>query len=352
MANESSESVLNERAQHLLKVMVERYIQEGQPVGSRLLSRDSGLDLSPASVRNVMADLEELGFVQSPHTSAGRVPTVKGYRFFVDTLLTVRPIDRREVQRMESELVATLGDPQELVASTSTLLSGITRLAGVVTLPRREHSSWRQIEFLPLSDNRVLAILVINEREVQNRILHLEGGYSSSQLQKAANYLNAHFAGRDLNEVRESLLREMREARESMNELMLTAISMAEQVFGGEDEGEGEYVIAGQTNLMEFAELSDVEKLRRLFDAFNQKRDILHLLDKCVTASGVQIFIGEESGYQVLDECSVVTSPYEVDGEVVGVLGVIGPTRMAYERVIPIVDVTARLLGAALNSRK
>jgi heat-inducible transcriptional repressor len=198
----------------------------------------------------------------------------------------------------------------------------------------------------------VLAILVINEREVQNRILHLEGGYSSSQLQKAANYLNAHFAGRDLNEVRESLLREMREARESMNELMLTAISMAEQVFGGEDEGEGEYVIAGQTNLMEFAELSDVEKLRRLFDAFNQKRDILHLLDKCVTASGVQIFIGEESGYQVLDECSVVTSPYEVDGEVVGVLGVIGPTRMAYERVIPIVDVTARLLGAALNSRK
>lgn len=344
---------LNERAQHLLKVLVEHYIRDGEPVGSRTLSRDSGLELSPASIRNVMSDLEELGFIASPHTSAGRVPTVKGYRFFVDTLLTVKPLAQQEVRLIRQQLDVEETDPQALLASASSMLSAITRMTGVVTLPRREHIAWRHIEFLPLSDNRVLAILVINEGEVQNRVLHLERHYEPAVLQQISNYLNTHFAGKDIQAVRAELLSDLRRTRERMNELMLAAITLAEKVVEdrGRDQGRS-YVMAGETNLMEWAELSDVEKLRRLFEAFNQRREILHLLDKCIVAEGVQIFIGEESGYRVLDECSVVTAPYKVGDEVVGVLGVIGPTRMAYERVIPLVDLTARLLGAALNPRK
>ena len=353
MMNSAANPGLNERAQHLLKALVERYIRDGEPVGSRTLSRGSGIELSAASIRNVMADLEELGFIASPHTSAGRVPTVKGYRFFVDTLLTVKPLAQQEVRLIRQQLDVEEADPQALLASASSLLSAVTRMAGVVTLPRRDHIAWRQIEFLPLSDNRVLAILVINEGEVQNRVLHLDRRYEAGALQQISNYLNAHFAGRDIQAVRTALLDELRRTRESMNELMLAAIHMAEKVAEGRSREQGRtYVMAGETNLMEWAELSDVEKLRRLFEAFNQRREILHLLDKCIAAEGVQIFIGEESGYQVLDECSVVTAPYKVGDEVVGVLGVIGPTRMAYERVIPLVDLTARLLGAALNPRR
>ncbi|MGH8377472.1 MAG: heat-inducible transcriptional repressor HrcA [Gammaproteobacteria bacterium] len=353
MTSGMRETGLNERAQHLLKVLVEHYIRDGEPVGSRTLSRDSGLDLSPASIRNVMADLEELGFITAPHTSAGRVPTVKGYRVFVDTLLTVKPLGKQDVQLIRQQLDIGDPNPQALLASASSILSAITHMTGVVTLPRREHIAWRHIEFLPLSDKRVLAILVVNEGEVQNRILNLDRSYDASSLQQIGNYLNTHFAGKDIQAVRAELLNELRRTRESMNKLMLAAITMAEKVVEtrGRDAGHS-YVMAGETNLMEWAELSDKEKLRRLFEAFNQRRDILHLLDKCVVAEGVQIFIGEESGYRVLDECSVVTAPYSVGDEVVGVLGVIGPTRMAYERVIPIVDLTARLLGAALNPRK
>ncbi|HEX5339983.1 MAG TPA: heat-inducible transcriptional repressor HrcA [Gammaproteobacteria bacterium] len=348
-----TEPGLTDRAQQLLKVLVERYIREGEPVGSRTLSRDSGMDLSPASIRNVMADLEELGFVASPHTSAGRVPTVKGYRFFVDTLLTVKPLEQQQVRLIRQQLASEEPNPQVLLASASGMLSVITHMTGVVTLPRREHIAWRHIEFVRLSESRVLVILVVNEGEVQNRVLHLEHNYDAAALQQIGNYLNTHFAGKDIHAVRAELLNELHRTRENMNNLMLAAITMAEKVFDvrGRDENRS-YVMAGETNLMEWAELSDVEKLRRLFDAFNSKRDILQLLDKCIAAEGVQIFIGEESGYQVLDECSVVTAPYKVDDRVVGVLGVIGPTRMAYERVIPIVDMTARLLGAALNPRK
>jgi heat-inducible transcriptional repressor len=342
-------AVLSERAQHLLRVLVERYIRDGQPVGSRALARDAGLDLSPATIRNVMADLEDLGFVKAPHTSAGRVPTVQGYRFFIDALLTVKPLGTHEVEVFKRALDPDL-NTQGLVESASALLSGITRMAGVVTMPRREHASLRHLEFLGLSDNRVLAILVLSEREVQNRIIHTDRHYGADELQQAANYLNAQFAGRDINDVRDDLLREMQEARESMNRMMLAAIEMAAKVFEARAPKD-DYVLAGQTNLMDFAELSSVEKLRVLFDAFNRKRDILHLLDQCIRAQGVQIFIGEESGYQMLGECSVVTAPYSSEGRVLGVLGIIGPTRMAYERVIPIVDVTAKLLGAALNPR-
>ena len=254
---------------------------------------------------------------------------------------------------MQQHLDADDANPQALLASASNLLSSITHMTGVVTLPKREHIAWRHIEFLPLSDNRVLVILVVNDGEVQNRVLNLDRGYDAASLQQIGNYLNSHFAGRDIQQARREVLDEMRRTRESMNQLMLAAIGMAEKVFEarGKDEARS-YMMAGETNLMEFAELSDVEKLRRLFEAFNQKRDILHLLDKCAAAEGVQIFIGEESGYKVLDAVSVVTAPYSVGDEVVGVLGVIGPTRMAYERVIPIVDVTAKLLSAALNPRK
>lgn len=352
MNADSSDKALSERAQHLLKALVERYIRDGEPVGSRTLSRDAGLDLSPASIRNVMADLEELGFVAAPHTSAGRVPTVKGYRLFVDTLLTVRPLAEQEVLSMRSQLDAGEANPQALLMSASNLLSSITHMTGVVTVPKREHIAWRHIEFLPLSQDRVLVILVVNEGEVQNRVLNLEKGYDAATLQQIGNYLNSHFAGRDIQAARTELLNEMRRTRESMNELMLSAISMAEKVFEARGKDDRSYMMAGETNLMEFAELSDVEKLRRLFEAFNHKRDILHLLDKCTAAEGVQIFIGEESGYRVLDDVSVVSAPYSAGKDVVGVLGVIGPTRMAYERVIPIVDMTARLLSAALNPRK
>ena len=342
--------VLNERSQRLLKFLVERYIRDGQPVGSRTLSKDSGLDLSPASIRNVMADLEESGLINSPHTSAGRVPTALGYRFFVDSLLTIKPLAEREILSLKNQ-IGPVEDSHSLLASASSMLSEISSMAGIVMLPRRDMVALRQVEFLPLSGNQVLVVLIINEREVQNRIIQTSRRYSPAELQQAANYLNQSFAGRDLKSVRDRLLGEMNQTRENMDQLMVAAIEMADKAFQPENE-RGDYLMAGQTNLMNYAEMSNIDRLKQLFETFNRKRDVLHLLDQCMHAEGVQIFIGEESGYQALDECSLVTSPYKVAGEVVGVLGVIGPTRMAYDRMIPIVDVTAQLLGAALNQSK
>jgi len=352
MTHDARDEALNERAQRLLRVLVESYIREGQPVGSRLLSRDSGLNLSSATIRNVMADLEELGFVASPHTSAGRVPTDKGYRFFVDTLLRVQPLESSAVTEMRRQLDSTHDSSKALVEAASQLLSSVTQLAGVVTLPSPQQASITHIEFVGLSENRVLAVLVLDDREVQNRIIQLERRYSAEELRRAASFLNEQFRGRTLPQVRAEILRELKETREHMNQVMLDAITFAQQVFEAPSEQPLEYVIAGETNLMGVAELSSVEKLKRLFDAFNEKRDFLHLLDQSLKAQGVQIFIGHESGYQILDEVSIVTAPYSLGDMAVGVLGVIGPTRMAYERVIPIVDVTAKLLGAALNSRR
>jgi heat-inducible transcriptional repressor len=359
MTAEGREELLSERAQHLLRALIESYIRDGQPVGSRSLSRESGLQLSSATIRNVMADLEELGFVASPHTSAGRIPTDKGYRFFVDTLLHVQPVDeaaaaeiRRQLEGRQAE--AARESSKDLIATVSQLLSSVTRLAGVVTLPRAAEASITQIEFVGLSENRVLVVLVYGEREVQNRIIQLERYYSPDELKRASNFLNEQFRGRSLAQVRQEILRQLSETRAHMNQVMLDAISMAQHVFEAGTAGDDqlEYVIKGETNLMGVGELSSVEKLRRLFEAFNEKRDFLHLLDHSLRAEGVRIFIGHESGYQILDDCSVVTAPYGSPDSVVGVLGVIGPTRMAYERVIPIVDMTAKLLGAALNSRR
>jgi heat-inducible transcriptional repressor len=347
VSTQQNEPPLNERALQLFKTLVERYIRDGEPVGSRTLSRDSVLKLSPATVRNVMADLEECGLLRSPHTSAGRVPTNQGFRFFVDTLLRVEPLERAQVAMLEEQLRPDQ-NRGALMESASALLSDITHLAGVVMLPRHEHVTLRQVEFLSLSEDQVLVILVVNEREVQNRIIRTGRPYSQAELQQAANYLNGLCAGKDLVTVREEILSELRAARETMNAMMQAAVEMAEKALMTEP-GAEEMVVAGQTNLMDGGELADMEKLRRLFEAFNEKRELLHLLDHSLNARGVQIFIGEESGFNVLDECSVITAPYGSDDEVLGVLGVIGPTRMAYDRVIPVVDITARLLSAALN---
>jgi heat-inducible transcriptional repressor len=346
---ESGGGEMGERAQHLLRVLVDKYIREGSPVGSRALSRDSGLSLSPATIRNIMADLEDLGFVNSPHTSAGRVPTIKGYRFFVDTLVKLSPPNQTELARLRQDLSEASGDPQAVALSVSNLLSAVTRLAGVVTVPRRAQMALRQIEFLPLSNRRVLAILVINDREVQNKILDVERDFTADELKTAANYLTEQFGGRDLRQVRRSLLTELRKTRESMNAAMTDAIRMAEQAFPDREDA-GDFVMAGETNLLEVEELADLGTLRSLFEAFSRRRDILHLLDQSLNADGVQIFIGQESGYKLLDSVSIVVAPYAADDDSMGVIGVIGPTRMAYERVIPIVDITAKLLGRALKS--
>lgn len=342
---------INERAQLLLKTLIERYIRDGQPVGSKALAKDAKLDLSPATIRNVVADLERLGLVSSPHTSAGRVPTELGYRLFIDNLVSIKPLQSQEVQALASSLDPASGTPQ-LVEMASTMLSGLTQMAGVVMLPTQKPAPLRQIEFLPLSENRVLAILVFNKEDVQNRVIHTARTYTLPELTRIANYLNEQFIGKDVNTVRQNLLQEMQKAKESMDRLMRSAIEMAEKVFQQSDTGQSsDFVMAGETNLMGYEEMADVARLRQLFEAFNEKQGILNLLDKSLQAQGVQIFIGHESGYEALDNCSVVTASYSANDEVLGVLGIIGPTRMAYDRIIPVVDVTAKLLGTVLNQR-
>ena len=336
--------MLTDRAQILLKTLVERYIADGEPVGSRTLSRHAGLDLSPASIRNVMADLEEMGFVASPHTSAGRVPTPRGYRFFVDTLLTVRPLAQVEVAQLETSLAAS--DPQRLIASASSLLSDLSQFAGLVMTPRR-NPAFRQIEFLSLSEKRILLIIVTMEGEVENRVILTDTPYSASALTEAANYFNQHFAGHRFDQVRSKLRDELGRMRDDITRLMAAAVDAGSQAL---DTSQDSMVVSGSRKLLDVEELSgNMRNLRRLFDAFEQKTGLLQLLDQSRSAAGVQVFIGGESELLPLDECSLVTAPYSVDGQVVGTLGVVGPTRMAYERVVPIVDITAKLLSSALS---
>jgi heat-inducible transcriptional repressor len=349
MSADSTPAIPNERAQYLLSVLIQRFIRDGHPVGSRTLSRDSGLDLSPATIRNVMSDLEHLGLISAPHTSAGRIPTSQGYRFFVDTLVHYKEPEEGEINQLRSELNEQADDPDAFVGSVSEMLSAITSMAGVVTIPRGQQAILRQIEFLALSDHRVLVILVINDREVQNRILHTEHNYGASELQRAANFINENYVGTELAEVRKRLIEDLDSTRNTMNQAMHDIVSVAQSALEGATAVQGEFVIRGETNLMDFAELSDIETIRRLFDAFSRKRFMLDLLDRSINADGVQVFIGEESGYGLLDEVSVITAPYKLDDNHVGVLGVIGPTRMAYDRVVPIVDITARLLSSAFN---
>ncbi len=339
--------MLDERSRTLLKALVEHYIADGQPVGSRALSKFSGLDLSPATIRNVMADLEEAGFVASPHTSAGRVPTPRGYRLFVDSLLTVQPLEAHQRGAMEEALQ---GRPSnQIIASASQLLSSLTHFAGVVIAPRRASSRIRQIEFLSLAEKRILLIIVTTDGDVQNRILNTERAYSAAELVSAANYLTQNFAGFDFEQIRHRLVTEIQQIRDDIKPLMHLALDAGDAAMA---ENALPYVISGERNLLDVEELSsNMKRLRELFDLFEQRSSLMRLLDVSNQADGVQIFIGGESGIASLDECSVITAPYAVDGQVVGSVGVIGPTRMAYERVIPIVDITARLLSSALSTK-
>jgi len=339
--------MLDRRSQILLKTLVERYVTEGEPVGSRALSRYSGLDLSPATVRNIMADLEELGFIASPHTSAGRVPTPRGYRFFVDTLLKIKPLDRVEISQLECNLHPE--DPQKLISSASQLLSELTHFAGVVVAQRRQSAAFRHIEFLALSEKRVLLILVTPQGDVQNRILFTEKTFTPSELTTVANFLNQNYAGVTFDDIRRRVQDELKRLREDMMGLMTAALDASDKALSESAES---YVISGERNLLDSHDLSsNMSKLRELFNLFEKKTVLMQVLEVSTRAHGVQIFIGGESGIMQLDECSVVTAPYEVDGHVVGTVGVIGPTRMAYERVIPIVDVTAKLLSSALSQQ-
>ena len=339
---------LTPRAERLLKALIEQYIAEGQPVGSRTLVKQAGLEFSPATVRNIMSDLEEFGLIRSPHTSAGRVPTERGYRFFVNTLLAVKPPKTLDTASIEDRFLADQ-DPQQLIESVSGLLSQVTKLAGIVRVPRRVDAGFLQLDFLSLSPTRVLVILVTQDGQVLNRVIHPKRSYSASELQQAANIFNGAYAGLSLDEVRRSLVEALRRDSEDMQQILRSAVEMAHQVFAGEVMSEAPLFVSGETNLLAFPELSNTEKLRRLFEAFTAKQDLLHLLDQSMVSQGVQIFIGAESGYEALESCSVVTAPYEVDGQIVGTVAVVGPTRMSYDRVISVVDVTARLLSGALS---
>lgn len=339
---------LSDRARHLLKTLVGRYIRDGEPVGSRTLARSSGLKLSPATIRNVMSDLEEFGFVAAPHTSAGRIPTTEGYRFFVDALLTVKPMDLDVKARLENDLT-TPQTTQELVTRASSLLSAVTNFVGLVTVPKREQFAFRHIDFVLIEPRKVLVIIVFDDNEVQNRVIETRQDHTPMDLEHAANYLNQEFSGLFLQDIHDRILREMHQARESMESAMQATMDVAQGAF--KTEPKDDMVLAGQTNLMSHHDFTDIGRLRELFEAFAQKRDILQLLDACIQAQGVRLFIGDETGSEALDACSLVTAPYSVDDKVVGVLGVIGPTRMRYDRIIPVVDATARILGSALNPK-
>jgi len=338
---------LSPRASSLLKTLVEMHIREGQPIASKNLQGESGLSVSPATVRNIMAELEDLGYLASPHTSAGRIPTAQGYRFFVDSLLQVGPVEQGAVSALNAAL-----DPNrstsELVQSASNLLAQITYQTGIVTVPKPASSQLRQIEFLPLSGDRVLVILVINEREVQNRIIQMQRPMNEEQLKAAADIINQRYAGADLSQVKTQIVREMAEARSRIDAYLEAALELASVAIDTQEQSEN-VMVTGEASLLNQASPEDMQKLRELFDAFERKRDLLELLERCSRADGIQIFIGEEAGFDVFGDFSVITAPYAQGSQSLGVLGVIGPTRMAYERVIPIVDVTARMLSAALS---
>ncbi len=336
---------MDKRAQILLKTLVEHYISEGQPIGSRTLLQHSGLDVSPATIRNVMSDLEQLGFISSPHTSAGRIPTQKGYRLFVDSLLTVKPLDVQALSQLKSGL--TSAHPQELINNAADMLSQLTQFAGVVLTPQRKRNVLKHLEFLSLGDKKMLVIMVTQDGNVQNRVVLTEKPFSASELVQASNYINANYTGFTLEELQQNLHQELTQMQADINRLMTAALTASQQ----SSKEKENVVIAGERNLLQVDELSsNVDSLRKLFEVFERRTALLQLLDQSQRAEGIQIFIGGESGYLPLDECSMVTAPYEVDGQVVGTLGVIGPTRMAYERVIPIVDITAKLLSNALSS--
>jgi len=343
-------TMLDERAKTLLKTLVERYIADGQPVGSRTLSRASGLELSPATIRNVMADLEELGLIASPHTSAGRIPTARGYRLFVDTMLTARPLD---MARSEPGLAAAQeqlqpDQPQRVITHAAQVLSNLSQFVGVVTAPRKA-GVFHHIEFMRLGERRVLVILVSPDGDVQNRVIFTARDHSPAELVEASNFINAHYSGLSIEAVRERLKTEIDALRGEISLLMQAAVQFGSEAAGGDNE---QVVVSGERNLLTMQDFSsDMGSLRKLFDLFEQKTQLMRLLDVSSRAEGVRIYIGGESQIVPFEELSVVSAPYEVDGKIVGTLGVIGPTRMAYDRMIQIVDITSRLVTQALSQK-
>lgn len=352
MTRKRTASILDPRARQLLRTLISRYIRSGEPVGSQTLARHAGLDLSPATIRNILGDLEDVGLLSAPHSSAGRIPTTQGYRLFVDSLLQVRPLPEGEIARLRGELLPSGSGTQALLGSASELLSAMTHFVGVVSVPKREQFAFRRIDFVPLDGQRVLAILVFADNDVQNRILQTRRAYDAGELERVANYLNANFAGRGVADIRATLLRDLKTAQAEMETLLAQSVELAEQALEPEniDSVLDDMVLAGQTRLMGLQELTDVDRLRELFEAFARKREILQLLERTVHAPGVRIFIGEETGLAPLEGVSLVTAPYVAGGQVLGVLGVIGPTRMAYDRVIPVVQAAADALGAAFRT--
>jgi heat-inducible transcriptional repressor len=334
---------MDDRARLLLKALIERYIADGQPVGSRTLSKASGLELSAATIRNVMSDLEELGLIASPHTSAGRIPTSRGYRLFVDTMLTV---DQSGMQTAAMSSTLAADQPQRVISNAAHLLSSLSQFVGVVIAPRKT-SVFRHIEFLRLSEKRILVIIVAPDGDVQNRVIFTESDFTQSQLIEAANFLNANYAGLAMEQVRERLKSEIVQLQGEIAKLMQTAVNVSSEAL---DSGDGEVVISGERNLLEISDFSqDLGHLRRAFNLFEQKAQLLRLLDVSSQAEGVRIYIGGESQVVPVEELSVVSAPYMVDGKIVGKLAVIGPTRMPYERMIQIVDITSKLVGNALS---
>ena len=335
---------LDSRAQSLLKTLITHHIDDGQPVGSKTLSASSDLDLSPASIRNIMKDLEDAGFVSSPHTSAGRIPTNKGYRLFVDSLVTVQSLDDVEISSLKNQLIAS--DNKHLISSAANTLSELTKFAGIVMIPKAKKIKYKHIEFIGISERRVLVIIITDDGNVQNSVLYTNHDYDKTSLTEAANYFNKEFSGYSVEEAKKRLMDDLKHMKTNISDLMSSAINSAAD---NNDEADN-IVMSGQTKLLETVELSqNVASIRKILEVFEKKSALLKLLESSQHANGIQIFIGEESGYQALDECTVITAPYEADGEVLGILGVIGPTRMAYERVIPIVDITAKLLGNSIK---
>ena len=340
--------MLNERSQLLFKNLMGLYLNEGKPVGSSKLASLPDVGLSSATVRNVLAELEKMGLLHSPHTSAGRVPTDIGYRFFIDSILTYQPLSEQSEMSIRNELTSGLNQ-DDLLQSTSKVLSGITGMTSLVLMPKKEQEVLRHIDFIPLGENRVLVVLVFNDNDVQNRIIELEKGYSPEELQQTANFLNAQCLGKNLTEAKKMLVSRLDQIRSTANEFMSSIVTATDHVLEAQIEKQIPFLVAGKTNLLNYQELASSEKLKALFNAFDEHNDMLSLLDKSMQAEGVKVFVGNECGNEIYQGCSIVTTPYEVEGEVLGVLGVVGPSRMNYEKVVPRVDVTAKILGSLLK---
>ncbi len=340
-------AALNERAQYLLKALIHCYVQEGVPVGSKTLAETAGLNISTATIRNVMANLDSMGLVSAPHTSAGRVPTNRGFRMYVDSMLEYRPVEEQIRAKLRRSLHADQ-DKDSLINTANNLLSEITQMAGVITIPKVGVLNLRRIEFLPLPDRKILAILVVNEKDVQNRILHVERDYTQDELLKISNYLNQHFMGQDIFKIRKRLMEELQTARSNVDQMMAAAVELASQALKPSEEREP-YRVHGEANLIRFNESDNASQLQQLFQVFQSKRDMLSLLDRCIQADDTQVFIGAEVGLEGLEDFTVISAPYGSEGNPLGVLGVIGPTRMEYGKVISTVDITARLLSLALG---